>query len=101
MIPVDQALGLVAPYYNLTLVVIVIALFVALFRYKETKTFMLPWRLLFNAVLIYVFEQVLAVLDIMGIIPVPRIFFGIFEFAIITIFIYLLLVQQQYIAKNA
>lgn len=100
MIPIEEALGMVAPYYNLVLVLIVVIMFFKLFSIPNKNIFLLPWKLLFVAVLIYIVEEILTVLVKMNVIQVPRILNAIFEFFIISIFIYLLLVQKDYLKRE-
>ena len=61
---------------------------------------MTPWRLLFVALTVYIIEEIITVLKWQGLIYVPRILNAVFEFVIITIFIYLLLLQKQYISES-
>ncbi|MBW2989159.1 hypothetical protein KY358_02455 [Candidatus Woesearchaeota archaeon] len=88
-------LGRVAPYYNLILVIIIIWLFLRLFRVYGKKTYILPWKLLFAAVLFYVGEEIITILDMAGLISAPRIIFPLIETFIITLFIYALLLQKE------
>ncbi|MCK5282048.1 MAG: hypothetical protein KAK00_01440 [Nanoarchaeota archaeon] len=99
-LPFGECLGLVAPYYNLTLVLVVLVLFLKLFSIHNKKVFLLPWKLLFFAVAVYIVEELLTVFIFAGIIVVPRIINAVFEFIIITIFIYFLLIQREYLEKN-
>ena len=92
-----ECLGQVAPYYNLGFVLIAVLLFLKLFRLKNEKLFLLPWRLLFMAIMIFIVEEILVVMNFAGVISTPRIWNAFFEFAIITIFIYMLLLQKQYL----
>lgn len=98
-LPFYQCLGLVAPFYNLTLVVIVIILFIKLFRTPNKRIYIKPWKMLFYAVLVYVVEEVLTALSHLNIIIFPRIFNAIFEMVIVTLFIYMLLLQKESIRK--
>lgn len=91
--------GRVAPYYNLALVVIVILLFFKLFRTPNKRTYTKPWKFLFAAVLIYVGEEIITVFNMASLINAPKIIFPLFEMAIITLFIYVLLLQRQSIRK--
>jgi len=88
-------LGRVAPYYNLILVVIVILLFLKLFRTPNKKTYIMPWKFLFAALLVYVAEEIITVFHMANMISVPAIVFPLFEMAIITLFIYVLLLQKE------
>jgi len=99
-LPLGNCLGMVAPYYNLALVLIVLIMFFRLFRMHNKKIFLLPWKLLFVAVTIYIVEELLTVLTMADIFYVPRIMNGVFEFVIITIFIYLLLKQREFLEQG-
>ena len=90
-------LGNIAPYYNLVLVVILIILFIKLFKGKNKGIYVFPWKLLFGAILIYVLEEVLTVFAGLGMIAIPKIVAPIFEMMIITLFIYMLLLQREYV----
>jgi len=92
---VGYCLGNVAPYYNLVLVLIVIALFIKLFKTPSKKTYLMPWKFLFAAVLVYVGEEILTVLYMANMIQVPKITWPLFEAVIITLFIYVLLLQKE------
>ena len=92
-------LGLVAPYYNLALVVIVILLFIRLFKIDDKNNYTKPWKLLFFAISIFVLEEILTVLKNAGIITIPRIANAFFEMIIISLFIYMLLLQKEYVKK--
>ena len=92
-------LGRVAPFYNLALVVIVIVLFLKLFNIPNGKTYIRPWKLLFAAVSVYVVEEIVTVMDMANIVSVPKIVFPIFETAIITLFIYVLLLQRENVKR--
>ncbi|MBU0627977.1 MAG: hypothetical protein KKC75_02215 [Nanoarchaeota archaeon] len=92
-------LGNVAPYYNLALVVIVIFLFVRLFRTPSKKTNLKPWKFLFAALLVYVLEEIITVFHMANVITAPKVLFPLLETIIITLFIYVLLSQREKI-KN-
>lgn len=91
-------LGIVAPYYNLVLVLIVVALFIGLFRTKNEKINK-PWKFLFIAVLIYILEEILTVLRAAGLPSLPRVFNGLFEMCMLSLFIYTLLLQKEAVKK--
>ncbi len=88
-------LGRAAPYYNLVLVVIVILLFLKLFKTPNKKTYIRPWKFLFAAVLVYIGEEVITVFEMAGMIMAPKILFPLLETIIITLFIYVLLLQKE------
>jgi len=91
---IGQSLGIAAPYYNLALVALVLFLFWKFLRMR-TKLYKLPWKLLFAAVLVFVLEEIITIL---GILPESaRFILGIFELGIIILFIYMLLLQKEYI----
>jgi len=98
MSSLSVCLGLVAPYYNLALVIVVIGLFVRLFKSKN-KEINKPWKFLFAALLIYVVEEVLTVLRAASIVKVPRYVNGFFEMGMVSLFIYMLLKQKQTLKK--
>ena len=95
------ALGLVAPYYNLVLVIITIYLFAKLFNtpVKSKKVYLLPWKIIFVALFVFIIEEVLTVLRTAGIISIPMHINGFFELIIISLFIYMLLLQREYNKK--
>jgi len=97
-----QALGLIAPVYNLGLVFILMLLFGKLFRtYKRTSIgYIKPWVMIFAAVSIYVAEAVFTVVRSMGLFNLPYHVNGYFELAIITLFIYALLLQREHIKEK-
>jgi len=101
MVEFGVALGMIAPYYNLALVVIALLLFITLFRTEQkAKVFLFPWKLVFFALLIYIVEELLTILRIWGIIDIPVHINGFFELAIVATFIYALLLQKEYVKKR-
>jgi len=94
------ALGMAAPFYNLAMVVVVIWLFVKLFRTPSSTSFMKPWYLLAGCIGIFVVEEVFTILRAAGLKAIPPHINGFFEFAIIVIFIYMVLIQKQYVQEN-
>ena len=94
-------LGQVAPYYNLALVVVVIILFVRMFKLPQKKgMYIRPWKYLFAALLVYVAEEFLTVTNKLGITCIPRISTAFFEMIMIALFIYTLLLQKEWIKKT-
>lgn len=89
------ALGLVAPYYNLALVTIVVILFIKLLKIPAQPKQLLPWKVLFAAVVLYIIEEILTVLRGVNIVTIPVHINGFFELAIITLFIYTILKQKE------
>ena len=95
MAELDVCIGLVAPYYNLVLVIIIIPLFIKLLSIKTKKVNLKPWTILFAALIVYIVEEILTVLNSTGIISSPRVLTSLFELVIITLFIYMLLLQRE------
>jgi hypothetical protein len=59
-----------------------------------------PWKFIFFALIIFIIEEVMTILEASGAITFPRILFAFFEMAIITLFVYSCLIQKESI-KNA
>jgi hypothetical protein len=98
-----NAFAMVAPFYNLGLVVISLFLFWVLFRTsKERKgVFIKPWAIILIAVGFFILESALTILRNNEVITfIPKHFNGFFELAIISLFIYMLLIQKDYIKKH-
>lgn len=91
-------LGSVAPYYNLVLVAIVITLFVYLFKTKS-KIYFQPWKFIFYAILIFVFEEILTVINDLQLITLSKLIAPLLEMIMISFFIYALLLQRDYLKK--
>lgn len=89
--------GIVAPYYNLILVVIVIIQFMKLFSLKSKKAYLKPWKIFFAAILIYVVEEIFVILESLNIVNISNLIFPFLEMIIITLFIYMLLLQRNYV----
>ncbi len=87
-----------APLYNLGFVLVAIFLFVKLFTtpVRDKRVYLMPWKLLFFALIVFVVEEVLTVLRQMEIINIPRHINGFFELIIICTFIYTLLLQKEH-----
>jgi hypothetical protein len=100
MVDTLVALGIAAPYYNLALVVVIIILFAVLFRTPSAKAFMKPWYLFFICICIFIVEEILTVLRAAGVTVIPQYFNAFFELAIITIFIYIVLLQKEHVKKH-
>lgn len=97
MIQITECLGLVAPYYNLVFVAIVIILFSIFLRNPSKKLYIKPWKLLFLAILTYVVEEILTVFNDMNIISVNKLVAPLLEMIMIGLFIYMLLLQKEYL----
>lgn len=92
-------LGNIAPYYNIVLAGIVIYLFSKLFKINSKKIYLKPWKFLLAAVFVYILEEIITVLNQAQLINVSKIVFPLLEMIIITLFIYVLLLQREY-TKN-
>lgn len=101
MVEFGVALGMIAPYYNLAMVAVVVGLFIALFKTEpKAKVFLFPWKLLFFAVIVYILEEVVTILRAVGAIDIPIHINGLFELVVIIVFIYTLLLQKEYVKKR-
>lgn len=95
------ALGMIAPYYNLAMVVAVVWLFIALFSTKpKGKVFLFPWKLIFFALIVFIVEEILTILRAAGIIDIPIHINAFFELVIISVFIYALLLQKEHVKQR-
>ncbi|PIN76252.1 hypothetical protein COV18_00435 [Candidatus Woesearchaeota archaeon CG10_big_fil_rev_8_21_14_0_10_37_12] len=94
-----ESLTQVAPWYNLLFVVIAIWLFVKLFTVplRDKRVYLMPWKLLFFAVLVFIAEEVITILRMVDVINIPRHINGFFELIIICTFIYALLLQKEHV----
>ena len=91
------AIAQVAPLYNLALVIVVIILFIKIFSYGERFAYLKPWKLLFIGIIVLVVETLMTVLRGAGVIQFHPAIFAAFEFVIVGIFIYVLLLQKQFV----
>lgn len=91
-----------APLYNLGLVLIAIWLFLKLFTtpVRDRRVYLMPWKLLFFAVLVFIVEELLTVLRAMDVINIPIHINGFFELIIICTFIYTLLLQKEHVKTS-
>ena len=56
-----------------------------------------PWMILFIALWVYIVEEVSNILDKLGVFHLPEIIYPLFAMVIITSFIYMLLLQKDYL----
>tara|TARA_Y100000310_G_scaffold345304_1_gene463560 strand:- start:3670 stop:3990 length:321 start_codon:yes stop_codon:yes gene_type:complete len=98
---ISECLAVIAPWYNLILVVLVLLIFRKLFsihfNIHHIKTFTKPWKLLMYAVLVFVLETVITILRSAGIGNFPFFLNGVFELIIIGLFIYMLFIQREHV----
>src|SRR5574341_2530810 len=87
-----------APIYNLGLVIVAVFLFIKLFTtpVRDKRVYLMPWKLLFFALLVFIVEEVITVLRQMEVINIPKHINGFFEIIIICTFIYTLLLQKEH-----
>ena len=95
-----EAIGLVAPYYNLVLVSIVIIMFIIFLRNPPKRIYIMPWRYLFAALCVYIVEEILTVLNDAQIITLSKLVAPVLEMIMISLFIYMLFLQQEYLKKH-
>lgn len=95
-----EAVGFVAPYYNLVLVLILVMVFIIFLRKTTKKVYKTPWKFLFAALMVYIIEEILTVLQGLNIITLSRLIAPILEMIIISLFIYMVFLQRDYLVKN-
>ncbi len=97
-----QAFNIVVPYYNLALVAIVVSLFIRMLRTKPTSpdVYLRPWYFMFAAIVVFIIEEVTTVLRHAGLITLDVYINGYFELTIVSLIIYTLLTQLEYIQKH-
>jgi len=93
-----DATGMVAPYYNMVFAIIAVLLFIKLFSYESKKFgYIKPWRILFIGFILFIIETVMTILRGLGMIKFHPAIFPFFEMVIIAAFIYMLLLQKQFV----
>ena len=94
-----DSLATVAPVYNLGLVLIAIYLFLKLFStpIRDKRVYLLPWKLIFFSVCVFVLEETLTFLRGNNLVNIPIHINGFFEVLIIGTFIYALLLQREHL----
>ncbi len=97
-----QSLADAAPLYNLGLVIIAIILFLKLFTtpVRDRRVYLMPWKLLFFALIVFILEELLTVLRGMEVVNIPVHINGFFELIIICMFIYTLLLQKEHLKSR-
>ncbi len=96
-----EALGWIAPFYNLFLTAIVAYLFYGLYqtRTKGKKVYLEPWKYMAFALGVFVVEIITTILRSAQVLDLPYYINGYFELAIISLFIYALLLQKQHMER--
>jgi len=92
-----EAIAQVAPLYNLALIIIAVILFLVMFSYGQRFAYIKPWKILFVGIIILIAETLMTILRSLGLIKFHPAIFPFFELIIITAFIYMLLLQKQYV----
>ena len=92
-----ECLGFIAPYYNLVLVVVVLILFFTFFKKPNKKIYLRPWKILLAVILVYILEESLTVLHFANVITLSKFVAPILEMLMIALFIYMLLLQKEYL----
>ncbi len=98
MVDLGTAVGMVAPYYNLVFAIISLILFLKLFSFGERRfAYIKPWRIAFFGFILFIIETIMTILRGLGYIQFHPAVFPLFEMVIITSFIYMLLLQKQFV----
>ncbi len=101
MVTFADAMNLAAPIYNLALVAIVIFMFIRLFRTKPVlPVYMKPWQYMFGVICVFILEEITTVLRATGVFEIEAYINGFFELVIVSLLIYLLLLQREHIIKT-
>jgi len=95
-----QCLARIAPYFNLLLVVVVMILLMLLVRRIKDKEEAHPWIILTVALAVFIVEEFFTVLRHLDVFHLPVYFNSIFEMAIISLFIYMVLYKSAHIKKS-
>ena len=91
-----DAISTVGGFYNIALVAIVMIMFVFFLRKHSKAIYMKPWKLLFFALCVYIIEEISQILlNVVGM-QIPKVLFPLYEMIMITTFIYMLLIQKEY-----
>jgi hypothetical protein len=98
---IAQCIGQAAPYYNIGLVIIAVVLFIKLFvtPVRDRRVYLMPWKMIFFAVIVYILEEVMTILRMMNMINIPTHINGFFELIMICTFIYTLLLLKEHMKK--
>jgi hypothetical protein len=102
MTSLGDAITIVAPYYNLAMVCVVLFLFAKLFstKVKNKAVFLRPWYFVFAATAVFIVEEVITILRAAHVIAITFYINGFFELLIISLFMYTLLTLKEHIEKK-
>lgn len=95
----------IAPIYNLVFSLIVFYLLFRLvtLKKKSKKVFIKPWYFLFAALSVFVLEEIITLMKFFNVISdaiIPRWFNAVFELIMVILFIYMLFMQINHVAKK-
>lgn len=94
-------LGFTAIYYNLAIGLVNALLFIRLFTIPVKKgAYLKPWKILFIAGLVFFVEEILVFMRAMNLADVPLYVDGYFGLIIVALFLYMLLLQKEYMEKT-
>lgn len=94
---IANCVGVVSIYYNLLIGLILAACFLWLFYIAKKDFYIKPWKVLFLAGIFYMIEEIFIVLRTHNIIYTPVYLDGFFGIIIVSLFIYMLLLQKEYV----
>jgi hypothetical protein len=101
MVTFADGMNLAAPIYNLALAAIVVFMFIKLFRTRPVlPVYMTPWHYMFGVICVFILEEIITVLRATGVFVIEAYINGFFELVIVSLLIYLLLLQREHIIKN-
>jgi hypothetical protein len=105
MAEITQAIGMIAPLYNVALVIITFFLLWKLLnvKQKDKKIYLHSWKFLFAAIGLFLLESLITAMKFFGIITeqmVPRWFNAVFELVIIVLIIYMLFLQLNHVVMK-
>ncbi len=97
---ISQCLGQVSGIYNLVLIIIIMVIFYKFLKMPSKVIYKTPFVVLFAALLVYILEELFNVLDKLALFSIPLFMYPLFEMIIITSFIYMLLLQKDYLKQK-
>ena len=97
MVYSTECLGYIAPFYNLVLVGILLILFFVFFRNPHKKVYLKPWKILLAVTLVYVVEEIMTATGVSEFMGIYRVAHPLFEMIMVGLFIYMLLLQREYL----
>ena len=94
-------LGFTAIYYNFLIGLVNTLLLIRLFTIPvKENIYLKPWKILFIAGLVFLLEEIFVLLRAMNLMKVPLYVDGYFGLIIIALFLYMVLLQKEYIQKT-